>query len=301
MLLNSRILTYNNLIVFSVLLSLAFFFNPTSLVNEHSKFFDIRLIVMFLIAEPHFAMTIPLLYGYKSLFKKNKLKFVYIPALIVLIMAPLFIYNFILFSIIFLVANVYHVNRQSVGFFKIYNKSKSEINDIYEILLHLSTITWLLLYIFKVNLKVELGVITLLICIFIMSLFQFYYYKKKFNFLTLTVISQGFFIFFPICLFDNLILAFAVGISIHYIQYLIISYPICTKSFGYPIIGLFLFLIVYSSLSTSALSGLLNHDRFALVILIPTMLQLLHFYYDSFIWRGSDPYIREVMKKSLNL
>ena len=42
---------------------------------------DIRLLVMFLLAEPHFAMTIPLLVGYRSKFKIAPIYFIYIPIL----------------------------------------------------------------------------------------------------------------------------------------------------------------------------------------------------------------------------
>ena len=112
------------------------------------------------------------------------------------------------------------------------------------------------------------------------------------------VFSQGFLIFLPIAIFDDLLLAFAVGISIHYIQYLFISWPVCRKSFGFSGLYLLIFLFAYALISTSALGGFITNEKNSIFILIPTTLQLLHFYFDGFIWRRSDPLINKILLKA---
>ena len=49
----------------------------------------------------------------------------------------------------------------------------------------------------------------------------------------------------------------------------------------------------------SALSGFLSDKKVSLFIFIPTVLQLLHFYYDGLIWKRSNPVVRETLKKAL--
>ena len=73
---------------------------------------------MFFLAEPHFAMTIPLLYGYRKNFLTKPISIFANSAIIILFCCISVFFNSGLF-LIFLLANVYHVNRQSVGFLKL--------------------------------------------------------------------------------------------------------------------------------------------------------------------------------------
>ena len=57
-------------------------------------------------------------------------------------------------------------------------------------------------------------------------------------------------------------------------------------------------LIFYSFISTAALSGFLTLERISFIVLIPTLMQLLHFYYDSLIWRRKDG--GELISKTLS-
>ena len=83
---------------------------------------------------------------------------------------------------------------------------------------------------------------------------------------------QGFLIFLPIAIFSDIILAFAVGISIHYLQYLVISWKVLRKGFGYQFIPLISILLIYSMFSTGALSGLITSDRISLIVFIFVLL-----------------------------
>ena len=275
----------------------------TWFITNVSSGISIELIVMFLLAEPHFAMTIPMLYGYRSLFVSKRTEFILVPALIVSVSSVLFFANPLAFSIIFLLANVYHVNRQSMAVFGLQRKAPKEMLYLYEWFLHFSVILFFALR----NLLSENLVLSGLICVtclilgyvFLGSMHKRFNNGPKSTISDFLSFSQGFLIFAPVCFFENLITAFAIGISIHYLQYLLIAWPICRKSFNFSLVSLVGFIAFYSLVSTGSLSGMISTEKISVFILIPTVLQLLHFYYDGFIWRRSEPVINAAIKKSI--
>ena len=90
-------------LIFFVLLLLGFAI-PYDASQAPEFLIDIRLLVMFLLAEPHFAMTIPLLYGYRHNFYRKKLEYLVIPIGVIILASIIFYSSFVLFSIIFLIA-----------------------------------------------------------------------------------------------------------------------------------------------------------------------------------------------------
>ncbi len=299
-------LVFTNIFIYSCLLGFAFLFLMG--INDLSfslSFLDIqsidtRVLVMFFLAEPHFAMTIPLLYGYRKNFISNPVTYIIIPLLIIFAAALLFFFQSSLFFLIFLLANVYHVNRQSVGFLKLQAKLSIILTKIYEINLHLLTIFCLYFAFIKKVHSISIALTILLISLFGMTLLIRILQKRMPSIRELFVLIQGYFIFIPIAIFEDILLAFAVGISIHYIQYLSISWNVLRKGFGFQLIPLMLILIVYSTFSTGALSGMITQERISLFVFIPTLMQLLHFYYDGFIWRRSDELVSNTMKKAFS-
>ena len=287
------ILIYSVLLIsgFNLHLSPDFIFSGTS--------FDIRLLVMFLIAEPHFAMTIPLLYGYKKNFTIKPNLYILVPLVILVIGSLMFFYMNSLFMLLFLVANIFHVNRQSGGFLMIQGKPPFSIKFLYEISLHLFTFLCLYLSIFMQYHSLALGLMVFIFTISIMLII----FKIRNNFWPTfkqsIVMAQGYLIFLPLIVFSDMLLAFAIGISIHYFQYLSIGWRVCKIGFGYSIFSILIIILSYSALSSAALSGFLTTERVSIFILIPTMVQLLHFYYDSLIWRRGDPVIGNTLAKAL--
>jgi hypothetical protein len=275
----------------------SFHLDPNILFNGIS--FDVRLIVMFLIAEPHFAMTIPLLYGYRKNFTKKPTKYTYIPLLIIILGSIIFFQMNSLFLLIFLVANIFHVNRQSGAFLMIQAKTPFAMKLPYEISLHLFTFFCLYFSLVLRYHSVILGLsIFLLTNIIILCIFKL---KNGFwpTIRQAIIIAQGYLIFLPLVIFSDMILAFAIGISIHYLQYLSIGWRVCKVGFGFSMKIVLLTLFTYAAISSTALGGFITEERISLIILIPTMMQLLHFYYDSLIWRRKDPLIGEIMVKVL--
>ena len=196
----------------------------------------------------------------------------------------------------FLVANVYHVNRQSYAFFSMQASPSDFDKSIYEWLLHTFFVIAFVIHNTYPQYKIELTFISLASLIFL-SIFIMRNNKKKIY--SKISFLQGFLIWLPVIWFNNIIIAFAVGISIHYLQYLVISWSVCSKSFKYSSVLIILTLISYSSMSSMSLSGIFTSNKLSILIFIPTFLQLLHFYYDSFIWKRNSPDINSILKKTI--
>ena len=286
-----------SLVIFGILFSLAFQSDMSLLKFFSNQSVDIRLLVMFLIAEPHFAMTIPLLWGYRVLFKMEKVYFVYIPFVIITLSSLIFYLNIAIYSYLFLLANVYHVNRQSRGMLLIQGKANLNVANIYELTLHGLCFIIFIGRIFLPSSSIVL-IFSALVLVILLSILVWMIQGEKLTLSKIFCALQGYLIFLPALYFEDIILAFAVGISIHYIQYLAISFPVCKKSFGISIFPLIMFLLAYSLLSTGSLSGFFSNEKLSLLILIPTTLQLLHFYFDGLIWRKSNKIIRETLNKA---
>ncbi len=69
------------------------------------------------------------------------------------------------------------------------------------------------------------------------------------------------------------------------------------ERFGFKLIPLILILLAYSVLSTGTFSGVFTQERLSLIIFMPTILQLLHFYYDEVILKRSDKLVSTMVQK----
>ena len=112
---NIKFILLTSFVCFSLLLISELSVKSYNLFDFVSQY-NVKLLVMFLLAELTFAMTIPLLYGTKTNLEKNPNFYIYIPLVIIILAFVLFYYSIVAFSILFLIFNVFHVNRQSKGF-----------------------------------------------------------------------------------------------------------------------------------------------------------------------------------------
>ena len=261
----------------------------------------IQIIVTLILAEPHFFLTIPLLILYRELFFENKIIFVYLPILILFFLIYLFYYNISFFYIIFLLSNLFHVNRQSQGVVKLCLKEKSTEYSkhlwIYYGLFSILFIIPHLIPVIKNNVEYK-------IIISLLALTSFFIIKKsikneKLNFKENCIALSGLLVFWPALFFENFIYAMGAGISIHYLQYIMLAGKIISKQFKkFNIFWITITIIAYAIFSTLALSGNFSVNKNSIFILIPTLVQMFHFYYDSFIWRMSNQKIRETIRSS---
>ena len=287
------------LLTFFALLIYAVQIEPSQATSSFSKeSLSLQLLVLFFLAEPHFALTIPLLYGYRSKFKTNPVAMVYFPLAISIMAAIIFFLTPNIFSLVFLLANIYHVNRQSRGMFQLQGSASFGEAEIYGNLLHVFAFTCIILRTLEVANASFYGV-SLAITLLAISCGIHGFNKNGWpEFATVMSATQGFLVFLPVVLFENLMLAFAVGISIHYLQYLFIGSKVCVKGFGFKLLPLFAIVILYSTASSLALGGFITADKVSMIIFVPTMLQLLHFYYDGLIWRRADPIVFTTLQRT---
>ena len=125
-------------------------------------------------------------------------------------------------------------------------------------------------------------------------------------------IITGAFIYLPILFFKDLATATAVGVGMHWCQYLAImwtkyfrkkslissieSSPKVRNNTSKYIIFIFFYAFIMSSLTTIGINNQSNIKfQYNFFYLIPLTFQLYHFYIDGFIWKFSDPHIRKTV------
>jgi len=143
--------------------------------------------------------------------------------------------------------------------------------------------------------------ITLIIITFLMKL------KNEFNLDNILNYLTGIGVFLPIFFCDEIIHVFAMGVAMHYVQYIYITKSILNRKFislsrpenknifrfFSPKI-LFLYLFIYSILMIyfSNLNLDYKSEKFGIYI-VPIIFQLLHFYFDMFLWRFSSEHTQK--------
>ena len=238
-----------------------------------------------------------------------------------LFIQPLFfIFLFIIFwninpSIVLIlhyIASGWHVTRQSIGISKLSNnKSKTKFFIIY-------SISFLCLFVGLLNpgilaLNLSKSIFnTLLLTFFISYLIVIYLAERvKINPLDKNNLSilTGISIYLPLLFFENLSLALALGVGMHWVQYLALTLATNgRKLFSLQaktnvlknriIIYASSFILIYSLIMTSLtvvgveeMSSKSNNVSY--LYLIPILFQFYHFYIDRYLWRFSDPHIQK--------
>ena len=109
----------------------------------------------------------------------------------------------------------------------------------------------------------------------------------------------GSIIFLPMCFILKPIHGIVMGVTMHYMQYLALTYKVSLKrksekkspkkiDYSFLII-IFSYGILMALLS---LSNKTDNELFKHLLLIPLLGQLLHFFLDGFLWKFSDPHHR---------
>ena len=124
----------------------------------------------------------------------------------------------------------------------------------------------------------------------------------------------GTIIFLPVCFVDRPIHAIIMGVTMHYTQYLALTYKVYSKrrseenilekvKFNFLDIKNYKFLLVILAygLAMSLLSMGSNNSNelFKALIIIPITGQVLHFYLDAYLWKFSVKHNREVTLKHI--
>ena len=122
-------------------------------------------------------------------------------------------------------------------------------------------------------------------------------YIKKFGLSDIYTLITGLIIFYPICFVSKPIHAIIMGVTMHYSQYLLITYKLHKKRDSIDIKkNIFIFIIIYSIVMTASSSNLNTSNAILSdFLVIPITFQMLHFYFDALIWKFSNPKIREAI------
>tara|TARA_Y100000590_G_C15636456_1_gene983177 strand:+ start:524 stop:1492 length:969 start_codon:yes stop_codon:yes gene_type:complete len=277
----------------------------------------IFLTLLFL-AEAHFGATWPFFLDKSnaSEIKNNKLQYVIGPVFVVIFCLIGFFYVKNFFLLIFFVLNIFHVTRQSFGICKLYKKDEKEL--LYqENLIYIFNFLFFLIGFFRFYIPLinEENIFFINIIIFILLFFTFSFYLIKFknieNFLTFVT---GVIIFLPVCFVDKTIHAIVMGVTMHYTQYLVLTYKIYKKRkseslseakskfyfFRFKNYKFLLIILIYGLVMTLISSESSNPNKiFSSLLVIPITGQILHFYLDAFLWKFSVKHNREVTLKHI--
>ena len=254
------------------------------------------LFTLLFLAEPHFGATWPFMIDKHNAYikRENSLTLIYLPILICIFCLVGFFLFSNLFFLIFYLANFFHVTRQSAGISKLYIRNTNQ-KKFQEVSIYIYGAILFLIGFFRFYYPVisENNTITislfmfLLLILFIITHLKIYGTNEIFTFVT------GMIIFYPMCFVSNPIHAIIMGVTMHYSQYLILTYQIKkrrnifnTKKIKYYF---FTFILIYGVLMTSFSSfGNNTNSLTKNLIIIPIIGQMIHFYLDSFLWKFSN-------------
>ena len=124
---------------------------------------------------------------------------------------------------------MYHVTRQSFGVCKLYCKDSNE-NKFQEISIYVTSFIFFLIGYLRFYIPIikeeDIILLNIIVGVLFTSLCIYYLIKYKYseNFL---VFLTGCLIFYPICFVSSPVHAIIMGVTMHYTQYLYLTYNIC--------------------------------------------------------------------------
>ena len=221
------------------------------------------------------------------------------------------------------VASGFHVTRQSIGVYRLYGGVKYGISEalIYGFSLFFLVVGFFRFYTEDINQLIgslpyvsdvvarlfidrETGAYFLLSTMIAVSVLVKKYSK---DWRRWTATMTGSFLYTPYCFVTTPYDAMAIGVGMHWCQYLGLNYLIYFKKDRRGptenIIGTkmaFMFIVGYTVLMSSLDTGGWESFRVEQAwVLIPLTGNLIHFYIDAFIWKFSDPHIRKEIGEEL--
>jgi len=273
----------------------------------------IFIAALFIFAETHFATTFLFLFDKSNLnwAKKNFYEFFIQPFSLIILFIFFWNINPIVVLILHYLASGWHVTKQSIGITKLAkNKRKTNFYLIYFVsfsclIVGLINPGILVLEISRLYLNV------ILISFFIFYLLGIYFSSKPtINFINKNNLSilTGVTIYLPLLFFKDIAVALAIGVGMHWVQYLGLTlttngrrlFSLNKNNFkikNSKLIYITLFILVYSLLMTSfTMIGIKEvadkSSKLNYLYLIPILFQFYHFYIDRYLWKFSDQHIK---------
>ena len=267
------------------------------------------ILTILILAETHFGATWPFLLDKSnfSYIEKNKIALIIVPIVIVLLSLVGFFLINKLFLLLFFAANMFHVTRQSFGVCKLYCSEINE-NKFQEISIYTSAFIFFLIGFFRFYLPIieEKHILSLNIVLGLMFIGLCFYYLYKYSYSeNFLVFVTGCLIFYPMCFVNNPVHAIIMGVTMHYTQYIYLTYNIFDlrkkdqsvnnkKTFSTRFINYFSIICLYAfAMAGFSLFGKVENIYYQQLIIIPIIGQMLHFYLDSQLWKFSDKHNRD--------
>ncbi len=286
------------LIKFPIIFPIAYYLLLISFPNYENY---LILITLLFLAEPHFGATWPFMIDKKNSYikKENSLTLIYFPILICMFCLVGFFLFSGLFFLIFYLANFFHVTRQSAGISKLYIKDINQ-KKFQEICLYLYGAILFIIGFFRFYYPIitENEIIIISLLMMVLLIFFLIVHLKLFGTNEIFTFITGMIIFYPMCFVSNPIHAIIMGVTMHYSQYLILTYQVKqrrnildTKKIKYYF---FAFVLIYGIIMTFFSSlGNTSDTIVKNLIIIPIIGQMIHFYLDSFLWKFSNKNVRQ--------
>ena len=275
-------------------------------------------VALLFFAEPHFGATWPLFLNKENIpeIKSKKIRYIYMPLMIIFLCLVGFFYANAFFLLIFFAVNIFHVARQSYGICRLYTNSENEL-FYQEKIIYLINIIFFIIGILRFYIPIindnNIFIVNIFISVLLIATFFIYFLKFKNieNFLTFVT---GCIIFYPICFVDKPIHGIVMGVLMHYTQYISLTYKVYSgrnleksqKQVGriklFSIKNLyFLFIILFYGCVMAVLSvfNSFGFETLKYLIVVPLTGQFLHFYLDAFLWKGSEKHNRDNTLKHL--
>ena len=305
-----------NFIFFPIWIPIIYFLLIENFQNYEQYIF---LAFFFLLGETHFGSS------WLLFIDKNKLRYVksniyiffYIPVLILLFSVAIATFlgiDFLLFLI--LLFNFFHVTRQSIGVLKIteFAHNLRQIVSLYGgiyLVCFLCVVSGSINFLYygdEYNLILDKLNFYIYFLFFLFSVVNlFFFLSKKISLNCFLSFLTGSSMFLPLCFIDQIHHAMMMGIGMHYSQYLFIALPVFFRrlksadmenkklTINNAVYLTVFYLSVYSLLMVILANNKDLHFLNIPLFLIPVLFQTLHFYIDMFIWRFSNPNIRNIV------
>jgi hypothetical protein len=199
------------------------------------------------------------------------------------------------------IASYYHVCRQSNGILRIFSKEKTNWDQTFIFLVSgIFLFTGYLRFFspsFLPNVEGQ-TLILIIMNVLIISIALLRKAKNSKSAIEIMTLLTGLIMFSPYVFMSSTRDALAMGVGMHWCQYLAMNYKIyllksdvASRNLRYlRIILVLLYSFIMSYILIDSNQGLNSTNK---IVLVPLALHMYHFYIDSFIWRFSDPEIRK--------
>lgn len=283
-----------------------FYLLAITLFPAYDKF--IFVLYLCFLGESHFACTWLFFINKENrdYILSRKTIFVYLPFFIVVAYLFLFLYNSYLAILVAGAASGIHVTRQSIGVSRLTGMQKNSFSETLIYLFSFGSIFFgfLRFYYFDGYLEDRIFYLIGLILTIILFLNILLFFRKA-SINQIASIVCGCVLYMPYFFVSEPYHAIAIGVGMHWCQYLALNYKVYknsnfkfNKNFQFIVLFVFIYAFLMTYIETLGFKQV-NIREGTLILILPLFGQILHYYYDAFIWRFSDPHIRSTIASKL--